>query len=85
MPRSGTVTDIPQAAIDAVLAERGDLPMSEDDARRLLEAAAPHLQRPVYVLAIGHELADQDAVNIQRAVADVLRNPPTYVPGGRVT
>ena len=41
-----------------------------------LEAAAPHMGRPVFVIAVGHDLTAQDAENIQLAVAETLRHPP---------
>lgn len=50
-------------------------------ARELLEALARLLdqpvERPVFVVAVGHDLTDADAANIQRAVMLALNPPDT--------
>jgi len=71
------MTDLPQAAVsaarDAIAHIRDRGATSIDLARAALEAAAPHMGRPVYVLAVGHDLTGRDAENIQRAVVTALR------------
>lgn len=77
-----------QAAIDAAqaydLAHRPRTAhwgrVSDEQVARLLIGAQPHLadvpappERPVFVVAVGHDLGADDAARIQRAVVTALR------------